>query len=90
MRDRDAMTDEAAATLLAWLVAAGFDYDPVYGECCEKATARAMRVAPSTLSRWYWEGSGPIRPARILNGRRWYSLDTIVQWLVDGAMEAAD
>ncbi|MGF6445360.1 hypothetical protein [Paraburkholderia youngii] len=90
MRTRDERIDEVAATLRAWAADEGFDHDPLFDELCEKATARALRVSPSTLSRWYWEGTGPVRAARVLRGRRWYRTRDVAALLVDGEIEAAD
>ncbi|MGF6482092.1 hypothetical protein [Paraburkholderia sp. JPY419] len=90
MRTRDERIDEVAATLRVWAADEGFDHDTLFDEFSERATARALRVSPSTLSRWYWEGTGPIRPARVLNGRRWYSITQIAALLVDGEIGAAN
>ncbi|MGF6481934.1 hypothetical protein [Paraburkholderia sp. JPY419] len=90
MRSRDGMIGEVAAMLRESLES--HDHDALFDEMSEKATAGALRVAPSTLSRWYWEGTGPdgFRPARILHGRRWYRTRDVAALLVDGETEAAD
>lgn len=66
------------------------DYDPVFDEMSERAMARALRVSPSTASRWHWEGTGPpgLRPARVLNSRRWYRVRDVAALLCDGEIEA--
>ncbi|MGF6538920.1 hypothetical protein [Paraburkholderia youngii] len=90
MRTRDKRIAEVAATLRAWAADEGFDYDSLFDELCERGTARALRVSIATVSRWYWEGTGPIRPVRVLSGRRWYRVTDIAAWLVDGEIEAAN
>lgn len=87
MRTRAERIEELAAQLREWF-ATGLDTR--FDELNERATAAALRVSPSTLSRWYWEGTGPIRPARVLNGRRWYRVPDVAALLVDGEIEAAD
>lgn len=87
MRTRGERIDELSAKLREWFVSG---HDLLFDELSEKATACALRVSPTTLGRWHWEGSGPkgFRAARVLNGRRWYRVRDVAALLVDGEVEA--